>query len=75
MVLDIPSYLRVTIVESVTKKPMSPRAKSPTRKTVSKPGLPAIPDMKISHFIKLNPVRESIEPEKETDLKTDFLDF
>jgi hypothetical protein len=69
-----PIYLSLTLYETLFPNPISSRSKSPVRKSVSKPGLPALPDLKVSQFLALNPIKTVITTKKD-NLKTDFLNF
>lgn len=67
-----PIYLTLAIYETPFAKPIV-RSKSPVRKSVSKPGLPALPDLQVSQFLALNPVKKLVS--KKDDFDNDFMNF
>jgi hypothetical protein len=68
-----PIYLTLSLVETVFAKPIT-RSKSPVRKSVSKPGLPALPDLQVPQFLALNPLKNLVSKKDGFD-DTDFMNF
>jgi hypothetical protein len=69
-----PSYLSLLVYETTFIKPITVRSKSPVKNSISKAGLPALPNLSVSQFVALNPSTK-VPTNNGNILDQDFLKF